>query len=1351
MFKTLRGANALRSIGLAAALLTVGFGLTQEATARPIKGLPIPSAGQIALKGAKLTANCAPASSREDLDINNVRATLQNGGDMWWDLVGAPLYNIPKAVNPGDPVKHAMFAASIWIGGLDVGGSLRTAAQTYRQTGNDFWPGPLSTVDASITDAECQEWDRHFKINNVDVLAHRAQYDPLNPTPDPNYLTPTSISNWPGNGEEPQATILAPFIDLDDDDLYEPGQGEYPDIRGDQAIWWVINDRGNIHTETGSEQIGMEIQSMAFAFQTADEINNMTFYQHTLINRSSNTLTDAYMGQWVDADLGFFQDDYVGCDVARGLGFCYNGDPIDDLPTGYGANPPAVGTDFFEGPLSDANDGVDNDKDGVIDELDTIYDPNDTTPPLTILAIETERIIQSKFVYYNNDFSTIGNPENITHFYNYLIGLWKDGTPITYGGNGYGGATTTNYMFSDGTDPDFQPPVNSPWNEQTAGNTPGDRRYIQSAGPFTLLPGAVNRITVGAVWGRSQTGDPLASVDVIKRADDKAQQLFESNFDIVDGPAQPSTQIVELDQQAVIYVTNRTDDKTLEGYEEADPLIIQPDTGALFDNTYNFEGFILYQLKDATVGFDELEDPSLARIVSQSDIRNGIGSLINYETDPILGPIPEIKVSGADQGLQRVFSLTRDLFAAGSDDRLVNYRKYYYRLVAYAYNNYAPYDPQQNSGQAAQFLSARRAEVITVIPHKRTAAFGGTILRSSVGSEPEITRVSGMGNGGRVLEFTDATINNLLQNAAPGRVTYESGFGPVSIRVYDPTRIPNAKFRLEVFNDSVRRLSPTSIRRPVISQSARWRLTNLTTGDTIGSESDLGLLEATEQPARVFKNGTLTDDYGFSINVTQSVEPGTPNRFSDATARLANNGFLSGSVSYGSPENPYVAFLPDQDESPLDWIYSGAQTTPGPPGSNPPTINLDASGPPVYADGRYGSDFLDPFESYETQISSGQWAPFLLTRTDPGYPGVVLDPSVRPNNENRFLQALPSVRVVITPDRSKWTRAVVLEQQNVPQIAQGNAARMDARNAPSVDKEGRADGNGTGLGWFPGYALNLETGERVNMMFGEDSGFPQENGADMQWNPTGNIFFGGGTTIPPNFSGSHFVYVTNTRYSEDSAATYRDLVTNTPLLQVFPRNQVRSYVLSKIQWTSIPLNRANSPSSFLNSDITVRLNVIDPLAPYNVATSTRPGGPIPGGDTTSLNPIYEFDMASLAATREDVATAKSALDLITVTPNPYYSYSGYERNQLDNIVYVTNLPVTSTATVYTTGGILVRRLERALPDDVGDNAYLSWDMKNAAGVPVASGMYLIHVNAPGVGERTLKFFAIIRPTDVDAF
>ena len=74
----------------------------------------------------------------------------------------------------------------------------------------------------------------------------------------------------------------------------------------------------------------------------------MSFYKYQILNRSNVVLNDTYFGQWVDPDLGNAVDDYVGCDVNRGLGFCYNGDADDDGAGGYGVNPPAVGVDFFQ-------------------------------------------------------------------------------------------------------------------------------------------------------------------------------------------------------------------------------------------------------------------------------------------------------------------------------------------------------------------------------------------------------------------------------------------------------------------------------------------------------------------------------------------------------------------------------------------------------------------------------------------------------------------------------------------------------------------------------------------------------------------------------------------------------------------------------------------------------------------------------------------------------------------------------------------------------------------------------------------------------------------------------------------
>ena len=65
------------------------------------------------------STKCKAPTSRIDLDINNVRTTILNGGDMWWDLNDAQ-YEIPKG---GD--KHSIYAGSIMIGGIDQTGNLK--------------------------------------------------------------------------------------------------------------------------------------------------------------------------------------------------------------------------------------------------------------------------------------------------------------------------------------------------------------------------------------------------------------------------------------------------------------------------------------------------------------------------------------------------------------------------------------------------------------------------------------------------------------------------------------------------------------------------------------------------------------------------------------------------------------------------------------------------------------------------------------------------------------------------------------------------------------------------------------------------------------------------------------------------------------------------------------------------------------------------------------------------------------------------------------------------------------------------------------------------------------------------
>jgi hypothetical protein len=128
------------------------------------------------------------------------------------------------------------------------------------------------------------------------------------------------------------------------------------------------------------------------------------------------------------------------------------------------------------------------------------------------------------------------------------------------------------------------------------------------------------------------------------------------------------------------------------------------------------------------------------------------------------------------------------------------------------------------------------------------------------------------------------------------------------------------------------------------------------------------------------------------------------------------------------------------------------------------------------------------------------------------------------------------------------------------------------------------------------------------------------------------------------------------------------------------------------------------------------------------------------------NPLYRFTTRDVATITDNRPMLSSLLDEINIVPNPYYAYSAYETNKLDNRVKVTNLPEVCTVSIYNLTGTLIRQYQKADP-----LTSLDWDLKNQVNVPIAGGVYIIHVEVPGVGEKILKWFGVLRPTDLDNF
>lgn len=1365
-------------------------------------------------------ANCPPSDAKLYMEFNDVRALVEAGGSLWQNRqTNAASYEVPVGGR-----NHVLYSGSIWMGGVDVNGQLKLAAILFRR-GNDFWTGPLSqnvgsgdydpaypvgdnalrdygaaTIDPDV----CMEYDRFFPIAKAEVINYTLAFECAQ-NPDCTDEFPVSntaiqrINNWPAHGDvsKGQDYYLAPFYDYPSeggagDGVYDPSQGDIPwfddildrdDVEcgfdrrvtlfGDLTNWWVFNDKGNIHTETGADPIGMEIHAQAFSFATNDEVNQMTFYNYEMINRSTQTLYETYFTQYADADVGFSEDDFVGCDVSRGLGYAYNAKNFDEGQggsPGYGANVPAIGIDFFEGPYQDA-DGIDNpgphweylpdsSRIWVVPEVDdAIADKGIVYAGIGIGysdgIIDNERFGMRRFNYFNradkSPSPAMTDPSTPGDFYNYMVGKWKDNSPNYYGGNGYSGSVGVTSQHADYLYPGNSDPLHwgtggvdmgFNWSERNSdgNNTPtapegGDRRFLQTAGPFTLKPGAVNNLTVGVVFGRAFNGNASASIDVLLKNDTKAQALFDNCFKIMDPPTAPVLEIVELENELVLLIDNPYGNNVDETYIQEDRINIPdaPEGEEPYDKNYRFEGYQIYQMKDEEAKVSDIGNDDKARLVAQCDIKNDVARLVNFEYNEALGfSVPEVKVEGENKGIRHSFKITNDAF---NNKGLVNHKTYYYIAIAYAHNEYKVYNPESADGLGGQkipYISSRLAadggaiKSLAGIPHSPAPRFDGTIIKLDYGSSPEITTLDGRGNGHRAVELTKATEDFIVENGSIDTPTYKKGRGPIDVKVVDPLNVVGGYYIMK-FNNF------TDI------DTASWVIERYTSkgGDFIESVSSKRTIK--------HDNEQLIPQWGVSVRAFQDIYPCADGTTGCAfRSRLAMP--LEASISFSDSTKQWLSGISDIDSyDPSNWIMSGTFKADQDADDQP---ELGVFNPKCYKD-LIGSDPDKHFAKIlEGKMTIGQ----LARRNTCGFSPIGI-PNTGGINANSFSSMeqlrMPSVfqtsvDIVITKDKSKWSRVPVIELGNDVNLNIGGAKPGLLRKSPSVDKNGRKAGesgyveseanpNGstpTGMGWFPGYAIDVETGRRLNMAFGENSFLAGENGGDMVWNPTSNIYgnsFDNNGYPNPLLGGQHVVYVFgrvegNMPSYDEGEFVYQNLALES--------NAAYKSVYENLSWVYNPLLAQDT--ELLSSDVRISVRINQQYTKHTM-TGAYAGAP-----------TYEWNMDKFKTVKKNEETLASALDMINVVPNPYYAYSEYERDKLENIVKVTNLPERCKVRIYNTSGKLIRAFDKDSPI-----TSIDWDLKNGDNIPVAGGIYLIHVEVPGIGNRVIKFFGGLRQPDLE--
>ena len=618
-------------------------------------------------------ANCTLGLAQKDLDVNNVRARVFNFGSIGYGNGAEQQYVVPKASG-----HSPIYAMGIWMGGM-VGDELRTAAATYSNF--EFWPGPLGSDGRPVNPDDCSAYDRIYKVGRSDILTYEATGQA---SPD--------LAEWPYD-------LGAPVVDGDGvQGNYSLAGGDRPDLIGDQAVWWIMNDVGNTHNNTQAPPIGIEVRVHAFAFDRADAIGNTTFFKYNVTYKGGDPLRDIFLSIFSDPDLGSAGDDFVGVDTTLNLGYVYNDNAIDDV---YGPAP-AAGYDFFQGPIS-----ADGDTLGV-----------------------------SSFMYFiNGGPSGTEDPHFSQEIYNVQQGFWRGGQPLTEFGIGYqtDGPVTKFAYPGDPVTGAFWSEVNSDRSEGR--NQSGDRRLVVSTGPFDLDNGESQDIVFGIVF--AQGTDNLNSITALRAADVLAQTAYDVNFEIPSPPPAPplcdpnstNAELLpgsggclyasELDGQAhLVWGYPSTSSNYLGQFELPDKFLEDLD---LDDKTYTFEGFNIYRYPTSSFASDQRE------LVATYDVVNGVTKVIDSFLDGETGQFRHyVSVEGTDSGIQYHYTL----------NNLDNYTDYYYGVSAYAYSPHSTPKILESSPTG-----------ITVRPSRIGSRSGGSMIRTDVTDNSTATVVNQIGEG----------------------------------------------------------------------------------------------------------------------------------------------------------------------------------------------------------------------------------------------------------------------------------------------------------------------------------------------------------------------------------------------------------------------------------------------------------------------------------------------------------------------------------------------------------------------------------------------------------------------------
>lgn len=557
-------------------------------------------------------------------NINNISTFIYRNGQEDNDPYGNSGFIYPKG----------SYKASIFSSGFVIGGKINNEITIKGNTFLDLLqPGRIlenrEPENPENPEVRAYRVKRNYKTDDLssemadesEIYGYKKSYEEIYAQYEKDW------NEWP-------AEKGAPYEDLNNNGKYEPSKDIPGEPGADQTIWLVGNGLVEKYDYYGGPPLSIEIQITIWGYDAIPPIGNTMFKKYKVINKSIDTLKEAYAFHFSDTEVGDATDDLSGCDTLLNLVYGYNSAEYDAV---YNNFPPAVGFMLQQGPLVK---GESSDK-GKFNGREI---PGMKNLPMT----SNTYLLKGPYPFY-------GDPSDREEFYNYMRGLRLDGSfmpvPEQFGG-GY-----TTFPFSG------DPETSSGWIDGII-TPPGDRRACMSSGPFTLAPADTQEVIYAVIAaGYIEKITNLQAVTQLK----KYAKAISENYDIMPNLRElprPAVDVFENDKKiTLIWGEDISKAFQVENYSK---------------NKISFQGYNVYQASSIEPTKDEIIK------IATFDIVDGIKRIhhpyYDLDSDSLTYYAAQ---NGTDSGLKRSFLVEKDYI---NDTYLRNGSKYYFAVSPYYYS-----------------------------------------------------------------------------------------------------------------------------------------------------------------------------------------------------------------------------------------------------------------------------------------------------------------------------------------------------------------------------------------------------------------------------------------------------------------------------------------------------------------------------------------------------------------------------------------------------------------------------------------------------------------------------------------